>query len=279
MSSSGYIRSDLPLRGMGQKGYFFLTDGLLRAAAPFRYLRCPPSGHFVPGQPRAGGGVQVSPSSPGSITARSFLAVDVCLAKPLEHGRRLAAAGVALGPEGAVVVAAHDARRVSPAEGGDGVAADALCVGKGRKVGQLRHVPALVICVAVEHGGHLLPGDGIVGAKTAVGITAYHAHAGRPADAFGVPGAIGHIGEVRVRINGWAALQPPEDHGDHGPAGGDVWAEGGVACADHQVVGKHKHNVLIKPIALRNVGKGVFKARTRIILDFFPPGVNRGIVG
>lgn len=73
--------------------------------------------------------------------------------------------------------------------------------------------------ISPQHGRHLLPGNGIVGAEPAVAIACDHTCAVRPADRFPTPVLRFHIIVVHGTVCNRAAFQPPED-GD-GDAGGD----------------------------------------------------------
>ena len=64
----------------------------------------------------------------------------------------------------------HNARAAGPLEGGDGILTEIGHIRIGQDIGVLTdgHIIALGLGVAPQHGGKLLPGDGVVGTAQAV---------------------------------------------------------------------------------------------------------------
>ena len=109
---------------------------------------------------------------------------------PHQHGGGLLPGGAGAGVESAVPGAAHDAQVIGQ---GDIPRADAD-VGKGAFLRPQGHGQGGVPQRAHQHHGHLLPGDGLLGAEAALveaeGVVGEGGlHGGE------VPGACGHVGE------------------------------------------------------------------------------------
>ena len=74
------------------------------------------------------------------------------------------------GKGGAVAGAVDDPGAHGPLHGGDGILTEIGHILIGQDIGVLTdgHIVALLLGEAIQHGGQLLPGDGVIGAEQAV---------------------------------------------------------------------------------------------------------------
>ena len=107
--------------------------------------------------------------------------------------RHFSAGGGAGGIQLAVALAVDDVVLHGPAHGLLGPGGHLVGVGEGSQAVHIADVVALELAVAIENGGHFLPGDGGVGVKLVVALALDDAAGRCPVDRVGVPGALGHI--------------------------------------------------------------------------------------
>ena len=97
--------------------------------------------------------------------------------------------------------------------------------------------------------------------ETAAADTVHDAAARRPADRPGIPGAAAHIGEGTFRRGGGLALEPIEDHDDHGAGEPCARFKGRVGRAGKELVRHGEVNGVVRPVARgRHIGESA--ART-----------------
>ena len=165
--------------------------------------------------------------------------------KPRQHLRDLGSGGLAPGIKDAAALAGKDALLHRPAQGVPGVTAGLAGVGEIQRQVRRRGASG----VPPEQGSKLLSGNGIIGPESALPISLNHARLRRPGDGPGVPPAVCHIreglGGFRLRLT----LHPPEDGGDHGPAGGHAGGEMGAVSAHHQAALKAVVDAVVIPRA------------------------------
>lgn len=91
--------------------------------------------------------------------------VSYVLHKPHEDCRNVRSQGAATRIDGAVIIALDDSLGHRPAHGFKGVVGYHAGVGEFTQVSGAGYVVALVLCVSVQDGDHLLAGDCVVGAE------------------------------------------------------------------------------------------------------------------
>ena len=181
---------------------------------------------------------------------------DDLLAEAGENGRRLGPGGASLGAEAVAGEAADEAHAIGPGHGLLGVAADGAGVLIARQVGPGGHVIALAVGVAEEDEGHLLPGDGVVGAELPIAVAPHNAVGRGPAHGVVIPAPLGHIGEGDFPL-GPGPIQPVQDGHNHAPGGGVVGVKGVGLHAAHELLGVDIGHRVVGPVAGGYVGKGV----------------------
>ena len=107
--------------------------------------------------------------------------------------------------------------------------------------GALRHIAALILGVAVEKDGQLLPGDGAVGIEASLVVACGDALPLGPGRRRLIPGPGGHVREGGFHRKRRCALQPPQ-YGHHGGAGHRrVGAERSLAGTGH--ISRQRHRL------------------------------------
>lgn len=115
----------------------------------------------------------------------------------------------------------NQAHRLGPPHRLQGVPADAPYILVAGQVRPSTHIPALESGKALKNQGHLLSGNGVVGTKAAVSITADHAVGRSPGHRAGVILVVWHVGEVGAP-DGGGTDQPVQDGNNHPPADGRI---------------------------------------------------------
>lgn len=109
------------------------------------------------------------------------------------------------------------------------------------------HIVAKGGGIAIEHSGHILSGDGILGAEHTVAVAVDDFVLGGPVDCGHIP-ALGEIVEF-VSVYRGRAFQTPEDRGQHSTARGAVGLEIGAACAAHQGIIIAEFDIIVIPVS------------------------------
>ena len=197
----------------------------------------------------------------------------------MQHSRKLGSRSVALRVEHTVVPALKNPVADSPRHSFLRPLGNIVLVGKAVKAARYFGVIAFVLGVAIEKRCKLFSCYRVVCAEQIIAVAHGNAVFIRPYNRVGVPLAVFYICKGIITLRLRLSLHTPYCRGNHSAGGRTVRVKGVIACANHQIVCKHKHYVVIKPVVFRNVGKRVFKACTRIFFLFFPPGVNRRVAG
>ena len=194
------------------------------------------------------------------LLEEEILVDDHCTQEPMEHGRAFGPDRQGLGVELIAAVGVHtagdDAALTHNLHSLPGKAGDAALV---REV--VRHILpdglediAVAIGKAQQEGGHLLPGDGTVGAEAAAAGAAGDAVPGGPVDVgsvvdvrIHVPVQLGQIPIlIFVRIDAGVAAQ---NRDEHSPGHGPVGVEGGCRSAVEQAHADDPGNIAFRPMA------------------------------
>ena len=117
---------------------------------------------------------------------------------------------------------------------------------------------ALVVRVAVEDGGKLFAGNGIVRAEFVFAVACKDAILCCPCDCVGVPPSGFHIGKAIFVLRREAALHAPENGCHHAACHRPVRTEQGLARAGHQTIFVNEHRIVVEPVLFRNISKGVY---------------------
>ena len=111
-----------------------------------------------------------------------------------------------------------------PHEGPSGIVADLGGIAAAAEVGAAAQMRAVRLLIAVEEGGGLLLGQGLVGREMLAVDAVGDALAQRPVDGLAVPAAVLHVGErpapgpgVGGLIAGQQSVGAEERHNKHGP--------------------------------------------------------------
>ena len=126
------------------------------------------------------------------------------------------------------------------------------------KISRNGQLVALVVRVAVEDGGKLFAGNGIVRAEFVLAVACKDAIRCRPCDCVGVPPSGFHIGKAVFALRRETALHAPENGCHHAACHRPVRTEQGLARAEHQTIFVNEHCIVVEPVLFRNISKGVY---------------------
>ena len=124
------------------------------------------------------------------------------------------------------------------------------------------NVLAIVLSVAVNHGRHLLTGDGIVGAEqVAVSIAEHDFILAGPNNSISIPCIFLDIGEAVLGSNFRFTGHTVEDGCNHGTSGGGLRLKVDIAIimrnTVHQRVCTDELYIIVEPVFLTHIGEGI----------------------
>ena len=184
----------------------------------------------------------------------------------VENGSNLAAGGVSGGIKngGALSggLAADYLVGSCPGEGVCGPILNILDVLKALQRSIGGNVLAIILSVAVNHGRHLLTGDGIIGAKqVTVSVAKHDFILAGPNNGISVPCTFFYIGKAVFGSNFRLTGHTVEDGCNHGTSGGGLRLKVCFAVimrnTVHQCVRADELHIIVEPVFLTHIGEGV----------------------
>lgn len=176
------------------------------------------------------------------------------LAEVHEDDGHLSTGGARLGHQGSQISARDQAGVHGPLHGGQSPLLNIILVGEAGEGGAGIGVQTLDLNEAVENGGRLLPGEGIIGTKGAIVITGHNVLAGGPSHRLGVPGVAVHVGEGGSVCLGLAG-KAVEDGDQHAAGGGHFGGEGVGAGTGHETAIQY----VVHRLGIPGIGSDIVK--------------------
>ena len=180
-----------------------------------------------------------------------------CAQETEEDGGGLGAGGAALWGEGGFCHATDVAFVVGPEEDVIKTAADARCIGEIVEGGIVAGggVVAFKRCVAIENGGELFAGEGVLWSEEGVAVAADDVVFFCPIYSVGVPSIISNISEAGVGRFGARIFKTIEDGDEHGAVNAEFWRESIGGRAGHKAGAIDICDILISPVVIRYIGE------------------------